>query len=438
MVTISAGLEEKITRPDEMFDCQMGSIVINGMRIRDSRPHGMLSVADIIAESSDVGAIKVALRLGDERLYKYIRAFGFGQQTGIELPGETRGLTKPVERWSKVSLGAISMGQEIGISPLQLASLIATIANDGVHVAPRIVAGTIGAGTIAAGTIAPQNTPQTIAFQPAVGMRVISSLTAAEMRQMLQGVVLHGTGRKALLEGYSSAGKTGTAQKVDPATGAYSKTKYVASFAGFAPINDPQIAVVVILDSAVGLHQGGQVSAPVFQRITQQVLEYLHVPHDVQLPPSRQVLLARRDVPDASLEESSPDHLGASLDMSEASETPAMPAAVKPGTIGAQVVPVALTASTTAANSTAAQSVGPSENPSTQKLPSGGTVVLEVEEGGIEVPSFLGKNLRVAMEAAQDVGLDLDAVGSGVAREQSPLPGAHVAAGSRVVVRFAR
>jgi len=445
MVTISAGLEEKITRPDEMFDCQMGSIVINGMRIRDSRPHGMLSVADIIAESSDVGAIKVALRLGDERLYKYIRAFGFGQQTGIELPGETRGLTKPVERWSKVSLGAISMGQEIGISPLQLASLIATIANDGVHVAPRIVAGTIGAGTIAAGTIAPQNTPQTIAFQPAVGTRVISSLTAAEMRQMLQGVVLHGTGRKALLEGYSSAGKTGTAQKVDPATGAYSKTKYVASFAGFAPINDPQIAVVVILDSAVGLHQGGQVSAPVFQRITQQVLEYLHVPHDVQLPASRQVLLARRDVPDASLEESSPDHLGASLDMSEGSETPAMPAAVKPGTIGAQVVPAAQVVAaqtglmTSAASSPAASlPATQSENPPPQKLPASGTVVLDVEEGGIEVPSFLGKSLRVAIEAAQDAGLDLDAVGSGVAREQSPLPGARVAAGSRVVVRFAR
>src|SRR5208283_5913278 len=127
--------------------------------------------------------IKVALRLGDERLYKYIRAFGFGQQTGIELPGETRGLTKPVERWSKVSIGAISMGQEIGISALQLGSLISTIANDGVHVPPRIVAA----------TIAPQNAPQTIAFQPAEGTRVVSSLTAAEMRQMLQGVVLHGT-----------------------------------------------------------------------------------------------------------------------------------------------------------------------------------------------------------------------------------------------------
>src|SRR5271156_1463662 len=182
MVTISAGLEEKVTRPDEMFDCQMGSIVINGIRIRDSKPHGILSVADIIAESSDVGAIKVALRLGDERFYKYIRAFGFGQQTGIELPGETRGLTKPVERWSKVSIGAISMGQEIGVSPLQLASLISTIANDGIHVPPRIVSGTIVAGATPASSTAPQNAPQTVAFQPAEETRVISSLTAAEMR----------------------------------------------------------------------------------------------------------------------------------------------------------------------------------------------------------------------------------------------------------------
>jgi cell division protein FtsI/penicillin-binding protein 2 len=452
MVTISAGLEEKITRPDEMFDCQMGSIVINGMRIRDSRPHGMLSVADIIAESSDVGAIKVALRLGEERFYKYIRAFGFGQQTGIELPGETRGLTKPVERWSKVSIGAISMGQEIGISPLQLASLISTIANDGVHVPPRIVA-----GTIPAGTVSPQNIPRTVAFQAGEGTRVISSLTAAQMREMLQGVVLHGTGRKALLEGYSSAGKTGTAQKVDPATGAYSKTKYVASFAGFAPINDPQIAVVVILDSAVGLHQGGQVSAPVFQRVMQQTLEYLHVPHDVQLPPNHQVFLARRDVPDASLDESSPDHLGASLDMADANHTeanhneiPILAVAAKPSPIAAQIVPAAETAreigQTTSTASLMAKSSLPAaipspaqaETPPVQKSPAGGTVILDVEEGGIEVPSFLGKTLRVAIEAAQDAGLDLDAIGSGVAREQSPQPGAHVATGSRITVRFGR
>jgi cell division protein FtsI (penicillin-binding protein 3) len=425
VVTLSAGLEEKITRPDELFDCQMGSIVINGMRIRDSKPHGVLSVADILAESSDVGAIKVALRLGEDRFYKYIRAFGFGQQTGIELPGETRGLTKPVERWSKVSIGAISMGQEIGITPLQLISLVSTIANDGVRVPPRIVAGTLPAA---------QTTPQTISFQPAAGMRVISPLTAAQMRQMMQGVVLHGTGRKAILEGYSSAGKTGTAQKVDPATGAYSKTKYVGSFAGFAPVNNPQIAVAVILDSAVGLHQGGQVSAPVFQRIMQQVLEYMHVPHDVELPPNRQVLLARRNVSDTSLDESSPDHLGAALDIADGGDT-TMPTAVKPSAIVNKIVPASMkepmpmAATSAAGTNPVAETSGPAP---------GGTVVIEVEEGGIEVPSFLGKSVRGALESAEDVGLDLDAIGSGTAREQSPSPGSKVAAGSRVVVRFSR
>jgi cell division protein FtsI (penicillin-binding protein 3) len=452
VVTVSAGLEEKVTQPDEMFDCQMGSIVINGTRIHDSKPHGLLSVSDIIAESSDVGAIKVAMRLGNDRFYKYIRAFGFGQPTGIELPGETRGLAKPVDRWSKISFASISMGQEVGVSAVQLSALISTIANDGVRVPPRIVAG----------TIQPQNSPQTIAFQPVEGMRVISPLTAAQMKQMLQGVVLHGTGPKALLEGYTSAGKTGTAQKFDPAIGKYSHTKYYASFAGFAPINDPQIAVVVVLDSAVGLHQGGQVSAPVFHRIAQQTLEYLHVPHDVQLPANRQVLLARRDVPDASLDESSPDHLGASLDLADSGDEAAAvapaasPSQMKPGAVGgavvqaAQISPVADSAGKNAEGATAsnqaghssgeaeAQASAPSDDSSPQKMPGSGTVVLDVEEGGIEVPSFLGKNLRVAIEAAQEAGLDLDAVGSGVAREQTPQAGARVAAGARITVRFGR
>jgi len=447
MVTISAGLEEKVTRPDEMFDCQMGSIVINGMRIRDSKPHGLLSVADIIAESSDVGAIKVGMRLGNDRFYKYIRAFGFGQQTGIELPGETRGMTKPPERWSKVSFAAISMGQEIGISALQLAGLISTIANDGVRVPPRIVAG----------SVTPQTGPQTVAFHPVDGTRVISSLTAAQMRQMLQGVVLHGTGRRAILEGYTSAGKTGTAQKVDPTTGAYSKTKYVGSFAGFAPINNPQIAIVVILDSAVGLHQGGQVSAPIFQRIAQQVLEYQHVPHDIELPATRRVLLARRNVPDSNFEESSPDHLGASLDLGDTSNSlagnSASPAAPQPSassSIASQIVPAAQTqrvsysvaqampGAPSSSPSAAPLNPGVSSTPGVGALGLNGTVVLSVEEGGIEVPSFLGKNLRGALEAAQDAGLDLDAVGSGTAREQSPQPGSHVAAGAKVIVRFGR
>src|SRR2546422_2274492 len=165
------------------------------------------------------------------------------------------------------------------------------MATDGVYVAPRIVAA----------TTQPQSAPQMIAFRPVNERRVISSLTAAEMRQMMQGVVLHGTGTKAKLIGYSSAGKTGTAQKVDPATHAYSHTKYVASFAGFAPINNPAVTIAVVLDSAVGLHQGGQVSAPVFTRIAQQVLEYLHTPHDLDLPANRQVLLAHNKGNDKAL-----------------------------------------------------------------------------------------------------------------------------------------
>ncbi len=441
VVTIAAALEEKLTRPDEVFDCQMGSIVINGMRIRDSKPHGLLTVAGVLAESSDVGAIKIALRLGEERFYKYIRAFGFGQQTGIELPGETRGLTKPLNRWSKVSIGAISMGQEIGVTPLQLVSMVSTIANDGVWTAPRIIAG----------TTEPQGAPQMVAFRPGVQRRVISPMTAAQMKQMMQGVVLHGTGKKAILEGYSSAGKTGTAQKVDPATHAYSHTKYVGSFAGFAPVNDPAITVAVILDSAVGLHQGGQVAAPVFQRVTQQVLEYLHTPHDVELPTSRQVLMAERRVKDQDVEEGSPDRLGDSLEAvdsmpADSSSQPASAAAKPaPDVAASVVVPAAMRQAEPAAPAVAEpkptstlETQTPGATPIPAHLPSSGTIVLDVEQGGIVVPSFLGKSVRTAIEIAEESGLDLDAVGSGLARQQSPPPGSHVASGSQVTVKFGR
>ena len=441
LVTISAALEEKLTNPNEVFDCQMGSIVYNGMRIRDSKPHGLLPVWGVLAESSDVGAIKIALRLGEDRFYKYIRAFGFGQQTGIELPGETRGLTKPVSRWSKVSIAAISMGQEIGISPIQLAGLVSTFANDGVWVAPHIVTGKVD----------PQGTPLTVAFHPGASHRVISSYTAAEMRAMMQKVVLEGTGRKAILEGYTSAGKTGTAQKVDPATGAYSKTKYIGSFAGFAPLNNPQIVVAVILDSAVGLHQGGQVSAPVFHRIAQQVLEYLHVPHDLPLAPNHQLLLASR-AKDKDLEEGTPDHPGEPLETAEVNGDASQAAAEKdrvarapaPATASSDgtVIQAAMRQSEVAVDPASKSDQAPalsSDAVSAQpKLPTSGTVVLDVEQGGIEVPLFVGKTVRGAVEAAQNAGLELEAVGSGVARQQFPPAGTHVAAGAHVTVQFGR
>jgi cell division protein FtsI (penicillin-binding protein 3) len=469
VVTISAALEEKLTNPDEIFDCQMGAIVYNGMRIRDAKPHGLLPVWGVLAKSSNVGTIKIALRLGEERYYKYIRAFGFGQQTGIELPGETRGLTKTPSRWSKVSIAAISIGQEIGISPIQLAALVSTIANDGVRIAPRIVMG----------TTPPQGSLQTVAFHPAEGQRVISPYTAAEMRSMMQKVVLEGTGREATLEGYSSAGKTGTGQKVDPATGVYSKTKYVASFAGFAPVNNPQIVVTVILDSAVGRHQGGEISAPVFKRISQQVLEYLHVPHDLPLAPQHQMLLARAKMKnnDNDLEEGTPDHPGEPLETAEVNADSAQagagananvaralpPANARGGTSegDGRVVQAAIRRREPALGSIPSQAE-PAKTPSSAQAkspllakdarngapmadsvaqpnsPASGTVVLDVEPGGIEVPSFVGKTVRGAVEAAQDAGLELEAVGSGLGRQQSPAAGAHVAAGSRVTVQFGR
>jgi cell division protein FtsI (penicillin-binding protein 3) len=456
LVTIAGALEEKVTRPDELFDCQMGSIVFNGMRIHDSRPHGLLTVSDVLAESSDVGSIKIGLRLGEDRFYRYIRGFGFGQQTGIELPGETRGMTKPISRWSKVSIAAISMGQEIGITPLQLVGLISTMANDGVYVAPRITAA----------TIQPQSAPQTVAFHPVNERRVISSLTAAQMRQMMQGVVLHGTGTKARLIGYTSAGKTGTGQKVDPATHAYSHTKYVASFAGFAPINDPAITVVVVLDSAVGLHQGGQISAPVFTRIAQQVLEYLHTPHDIEIPASRQVLLAQNKASDKDLEEGSPDHPGETIEATEAASpeiatsslgtasdgrdarphtnqngqdpSASLRAGALPPTINNAIVPAAMRARVPVPDQQASIRT-PSQTVSTSPSPvTSGTVVLDVEQGGIVVPSFSGKSVRSSIELAQSSGLDLEVVGNGVAQEQSPPAGAHVPSGARITVKFVR
>jgi len=452
LVPISAAIDQKLTRPDELIDCQMGSIVVNGLRIHDHKAFGLLPVSKILADSSDVGAIKIALRLGDDRFYRYIHNFGFGQQTGIELPGETRGLAKPLSRWSKVSIGAIAMGQEIGITPVQLAGMVSSIANDGLLIKPRIVAG----------IAEPKDAPQKVSFHPIAGGRVITTVAAALMRQMMQGVVLYGTGRKAALEGYSAAGKTGTAQKFEAATHKYSHSKYVASFAGFSPINNPEISVVVVIDTPIAptvfQREGGWVAAPVFKRVTQQVLEYLHTPHDLELSANRQVLLAQSKSNEADLEERSPDHPGETIEAADAPppdasrvESAATPALVKPSPVtqdrrGSAESSLAHAVIPASLREREPQS-GPDQVAVTQKsavasadLPASpsGTVVLDVEQGGIVVPSFLGKSVRSAIELAQSSGLDLDVIGSGLAQEQSPQAGAHVSAGSRITVKFWR
>lgn len=455
IVTIAAALEEKLTNPNEVIDCQMGSIVLSGLRIHDHKAYGDLTVAQVLEKSSDVGAIKIALRLGEERFDRYIRAFGFGGQTGVELPGETRGITKPVSRWSKVSIGAISMGQEIGVSPMQLISLISTIGNDGVAVPPRIIAG----------TTAPRSTPQLISYQAPIGRRVISPMTAAEMKRMLEGVVLRGTGTKAILDGYSSAGKTGTAQKIDAATGRYSHKQHIASFAGFAPINSPAISVLVVLDSPqTGIRDGGgDVAAPVFQRVAQQVLGYLNAPHDVELQDQRRLQL-RAKAKDEVMAEAAPDHIAdqsvpadVPVPATEESHTDITTAATVTKTVPANMRPVPdLTARANPASSgsptpqvelpaiakPAASMTIASNNHGSPALtavsaPQRGTLVFDTA-GGALVPDFRGLAVRSALEQAQAAGIELEISGSGVGREQSPEAGAKLPPGGHVVVRFSR
>jgi cell division protein FtsI (penicillin-binding protein 3) len=283
--------------------------------------------------------------------------------------------------------------------------MMSSVANDGIYSLPRIVAG----------VTPPNEGYQRIEFHPQAQRRVISSYTSAIMRRLTEEVVMDGTARRAILDGYTSAGKTGTAQKIDPHTHAYSKTDYVASFVGFAPVNNPAITIAVILDSPRGLHQGGQVSAPVFKRVAEQVLAYYGVPHDVEPKnnPARRALLARAREGDT---EDAQPHAPGGLPELESLATAAAPATA------AASVPTAQALQTPAAARIDAR---------------GGTVVLDVG-GGSTVPSLLGLSMRGAIESARKAGFELQIVGSGTAREQQPPPGAYLPPGSKIAVRFAR
>ena len=433
MVTIAAALEEKVTNPNEVFDCQMGKIQVGGRTIHDWKPYGLLTVSEILQKSSDVGAIKIALRLGDDRMYKYIRGFGFGSQTGIELPAETRGITKPVSRWSKMSIGAISMGQEIGVSPVQLVSMTSAMANDGIWTPARIVAGSTPSAE------GPPEAAKTVVFHPGQQHRVISPLAAAEMRKMLEDVVLRGTGSKAILDGYTSAGKTGTAQKINPLTHRYG-SKDIASFSGFAPVNNPAITMTVIIDSPVGEHHGGTIAAPIWGRIAQQVLEYMDVPHDVGVrDPQRRLL--RASVKPEDFMEGSPDRVGEEVAQNEMPDQTTSPAVAAPPTSAVSkrqgIVPAGYHTPAETAPSLPGGTSEVTDTTTTPSLPTSGTVVLDAEAGKT-VPSFLGKPVRAVIEESEKAGLEVDIFGSGVARQQNPPPGARVPSGGHVTVQFAR
>jgi cell division protein FtsI (penicillin-binding protein 3) len=263
----AAALEFAKISPKTTFNCENGAYRIGKNIVHDVHRYGVLSLADIIKFSSNIGAIKISEKVGPERLYQTLRGFGFGQKSGIDSPGETTGLLMPYRKWSDIDTAAISFGHGISVSAVQLVAAFAAIANDGLLMKPYLVQ----AVTDKQGQVLQQFAPQEV-------RRVISRQTAATLREILATVVLPGgTGTHAALEGYTAAGKTGTARKVDE-SGRYSDDRHVASFIGFAPVENAQIAVLVVIDEPKGQIYGGAVAAPVFKAICQPVLNYLNVP----------------------------------------------------------------------------------------------------------------------------------------------------------------
>jgi cell division protein FtsI (penicillin-binding protein 3) len=266
IVVAAAALEEKVMTPDSLVFGENGRMAIANTTIHDHEKQGWMTFSEVIQKSSNIGTAKAGMALGEQRLYRYLQAFGFGQRTEIDLPGEVNGLLKAPKDWGRRSLASISMGQEVGVTPLQMVSAVATLANGGVMMKPYVVS-----------EIRDEKGRLLKEVLPQVKRRVVSPDTARLMTTMLEGVVTNGTGSKGAIPGFRVAGKTGTAQKIDPRTGAYSSTQFVGSFVGFVPAEAPRVAMIVILDEPQGEAWGGTVAAPVFRRVGEQVLNYLGV-----------------------------------------------------------------------------------------------------------------------------------------------------------------
>jgi cell division protein FtsI (penicillin-binding protein 3) len=263
IVTASAAIEEKKVTEEDKFFCENGAYRVAGRVLHDHTSHGILTFRQVIEESSNIGTVKVAQLLGADTVYKYLRAFGFGSKLGIELSGEISGMIAPVRTWSKTSMTAIPIGQEVGVTALQLASAISVIANGGQLMKPYIV----DSVRDNQGRLIKQNKPVLI-------HKVISVDTAMRIKKILTGVIEEGTGKLAKVLGFSAAGKTGTAQKLEP-NGTYSHTKFVASFIGFSPAEDPILTIVVTVDEPHPYYFGGVVAAPVFQKVASDAIRYL-------------------------------------------------------------------------------------------------------------------------------------------------------------------
>jgi cell division protein FtsI (penicillin-binding protein 3) len=482
LVTYSAAIDGAGVKPTDIVDCQGGAWTMFGRTLHDDKSdhYGRITVQQALEHSSDVGAAKMALKMGPEMFYRYMHNFGFGERSGIELPSETRGILRKPKKWGATSFMSLAIGQEVGVTPVQLAAMVSTIANGGVYIPPHILLQSTdnmkGDPRLKPAAFHPAN--QLPAVLPDGSHRVISETTSATMRDIMHGIVIEGTGKEAALNGYSSGGKTGTAEKIDVVTHTYSHTKLVASFAGMAPVSNPAITVAVVIDTpTVGTGYGGTVSAPVFAQVAQEVLEYLGVPHDQPLKTAKEMQLAKADASDF---EGVPDDSGTDIQamFAEVNDLPAddplhsTPGRglqqtaevaenadddVDPGTRTAasvkktkaeleRLLPAKLLEAFHARGNTNSVIAGtelgadralvaPAIAP--ERVARGNGVVVDTAER-VAVPVFVGAPLRTVVEKAGDAGLRVQPVGSGMATEQAPAAGTMVPAGTEVVVRFAR
>lgn len=387
VITLSSALETTKLRPESMINCGNGSINLFGRIIHDHSRYAALSMADVLARSSNIGAINIGLQVGDKSLYRYIRRFGFGRKTGIPLPGESAGMVRPLRLWQKSSIGSVAMGHEIGVTVLQLAQACGVIASGGVLVKPRLLMD------------APKVPP----------VRVLKPETAITMRSMMEGVVIkpYGTAHKyARLIGYTSAGKTGTAQIYDNRVHQYTH-RYNASFMGFAPVTNPRIVIVVTINDTEGtVGYGGPTSAPVFREVAAAGLREMDVPKDLpeMVPSDDNGTADENDVAIADLGSSIPPPLVQAGDAVAADDRPAA-----------------------SANSAL-----------DQRLFSKPASNLGQDFSGPRVPDFQGETVRNVIERAAALGIPVEFTGSGIARAQFPEPGAILPSGQQVRVQFGR
>ncbi len=384
IVAYSAAIEKGLVTPDDKIDCQNGSITVAGRLVHDGHPYGVLTVADALAKSSNVGAIKLGLMVGNDSMYDFMKRLGFGSRTGIDLAGESPGILRPVARWQPASMGSLAIGQEVGVTPLQMASAYSVLANNGSWIKPHIVREL-------------RNPDGTVAFQTKVEARkALKAETCAALRTMMEGVTLHGTAKKAQIEGYTAAGKTGTAQKIDPKTHAYSATKFIGSFVGFAPVSNPAVVIIVVIDEPEGAYHGGDVAAPVFREIAEQVLPEMSVVPDTEIK-TTSPLIAQTSRP-------SPQQIAQQAADNEQREA-TLPKVV------------------------AARSYAGRTN----------EVVFAVATSkGAVMPDLRGQSVRDALRTCARLGLRLEARGEGYAVQQYPTAGSDIDSGQVVRVDFAR